>query len=150
MSNKSPFVSYSNAKNSKEFLVERLKTKFAVSIEHLLDYRGLKRKDLAEQMNVSRPYVSKMLCGDANVTIETLGSLAYELDANISIDLTPKEHMANTWLLLARKDFIAPKYEHLVSSNDSVAFLKDHEEPNYTSPHLWIDRTQDTPKVANG
>ena len=98
MSKLSAFKLYSEAKQQEGFWIERIKNKFAISIERLMDYRGLKKKDIAERLGVSRPYVTKILRGDANLTMETIGHLAYALDADVTINLSPKESKIKPWL----------------------------------------------------
>lgn len=98
MSNDSAFKIYSEAKHQQGFWVERVKSQFAVTVERLLDYRGLKKKDLADRMEVSRPYITKVLRGDANLTLETIGRLAYVLGTEVTINLSPKESQVKPWL----------------------------------------------------
>lgn len=98
MVNESVFKKYLEAKNQPAYWAERVKNQFAVSAERFLDFRQLKKKDLAQRMDVSRPYITKILRGDANVTLETIGRMAYALDAEVTINLSPKGSKIKPWL----------------------------------------------------
>ena len=63
-------------KNTIGYKVEAKKNDFAVQLEHLLDRNDVNKKELAARMETSPAYISKVLRGDANVTIETMVKLA--------------------------------------------------------------------------
>lgn len=98
MTDETVFKKYSDSKKQENYWVERVKNQFAVAVERFADFRILKKKDLAERMNVSRPYITKILRGDANLTLETIARLAYVLDAEVTINLSPKESQIKPWL----------------------------------------------------
>ena len=58
---------------------------------------GLSQTDLAKRMNVSRPYISKVLKGDVNISFGTAAKLAHALALDFSPTLTPsEEHVEET------------------------------------------------------
>jgi len=62
----------------------------AKSIEVLMAEKNISKSALAELLGTSRPYISKLLRGDANFTIETLSKVAIALDAEIKTALISK------------------------------------------------------------
>ena len=56
----------------------------------------MQQKDLAERLMVSKPYISQILAGKSNMTIETLVKLADSLEMEVNVGLSSKEEMATT------------------------------------------------------
>ena len=52
---------------------------------------GLSQTELAKRMNVSRPYISKVLKGDVNISFGTAAKLAQALALDFSPELHPRE-----------------------------------------------------------
>ncbi len=59
-----------------------------------MDAQGLSSAELARRMGTSRAYVSKVLAGEANFTIATMGKLAFALGLRVKADLAPLEEEA--------------------------------------------------------
>lgn len=57
----------------------------------VLNKAGMTKADLAEKLGVSRPRISKLLDGSANMTLRTLADIAFELGKRVSINL-PDRH----------------------------------------------------------
>lgn len=72
------------AKESDTFLAQKLSVQFARNVEDMMSKKELKQKDLAEKMNVSTAYISKVLNGNINMTLATMSKIAKALDCNIS------------------------------------------------------------------
>lgn len=78
-----------------DFCVEAAKLDFALELKRMMDQGDIKNVDLAERLGVSRPMVSKLLRGDANVTIETMARASKAVGGNIFVRIlrsncTPK------------------------------------------------------------
>ena len=75
---------YESMKGKLEYQVEELSLAFTESVllrmEELEDMTGA---DLADRMGASKPYVSKLLKGKSNFTLETLVKLARALECRI-------------------------------------------------------------------
>ena len=56
-----------------------------------MDAQGVSSAELARRMGTSRAYVSKVLAGEANFTIATMGKLAFALGLRVKADLAPLE-----------------------------------------------------------
>lgn len=88
-----------NYRASFDYIADQVKQDFAVSIEKSVTNKKLNRTDLAELLGTSKSYVTKVLSGDANLTIETMAKIVHALDLKIRIDV----YEENTHLKLASK-----------------------------------------------
>lgn len=69
---------------------ESLIVDVAEEIWQALNLAGLSKTDLAKRLNVSKPRITKLLDGSANMTLRTLADIAFELDKKITITLSNK------------------------------------------------------------
>ena len=69
---------------------EASKMKFAFRITDLLKRNSMSNKDLADKLYTSNAYVTKMLRGDQNFSIESMHKIADALDAEFCFHLSPK------------------------------------------------------------
>jgi len=67
---------FENLKDSPGFMAESNKIDFAYEIEKAISAKGISQSKFAEIVGVSPAYISKVLRGDANLTIETMTKLA--------------------------------------------------------------------------
>lgn len=72
-----------------EFWVRRAKSRFIQSLWDAMQAEDVNQKQLAERISTSTAYVSKILGGEQNFTIESMGKLAFALGREIRIDLAP-------------------------------------------------------------
>lgn len=75
-----------------EYVEENLKLDFAVAIEKAMMDREINKSDLASKIESSPAYITKVLRGDANVTIATMAKLSHALDYCVHIALARKDH----------------------------------------------------------
>lgn len=59
-----------------------------------LNGSGLSKAELAERLDVSRPRITNLLNGSANMTLRTLADIAYELGKRVSVSLQDR-HVVN-------------------------------------------------------
>lgn len=71
---------------STTYAVELVKARVSDIIYELLSEKRLTHAQLAQELNVSRPYVSKLLRGDVNFTIETLVRIARALGMHLDVE----------------------------------------------------------------
>lgn len=64
---------------------------FTSGILKRLEALGLRHQDLADRLNVSRPYISHLVSGKSNYTLETMVKVAYELGCDLTIRLEERE-----------------------------------------------------------
>jgi len=67
--------------------VELAKQDFAIEMKKAMQRSSISNAELAEALSVSRPMVTKLLRGDANMTIETMVKVAAALGSNLLLKL---------------------------------------------------------------
>ncbi len=87
---------FDNLENTPEYHAEDLKTDFAVQIHRMMKRQGISKVDLARRMDTSPAYITKVLRGDANVTIDTMAKLAWYVDGRVHLQITDK-NANNRW-----------------------------------------------------
>lgn len=75
-------------------LMNKLSIQFAKNIEALRKQKGLKKKELAEKVGVSQAYITKVMQGEANYTLETMAKFVHALEADINLQMCDKSAMA--------------------------------------------------------
>lgn len=89
------------SKQSAAFYVEAAKIDFALELNRLLERRGMTKAALARAMGVSKPMVTKVLRGDANLTIETMVKAARAAGGQIHVKICD-ENADGRWFELLR------------------------------------------------
>ena len=110
-----------NAKKRPEYWASRITLEFANSLDNFLVQKNISRKQLAEKVHVTPAYVTKVLRGDANYTVETMVKLAMAVDARVDVKLLPKETIEWHWLKdtgLKKVEFIPMMVNYSAASND--------------------------------
>jgi transcriptional regulator with XRE-family HTH domain len=80
-----------DAKLQDDYWVEKAKLHFSIELNRFFKQSGMAQKDLAEKINTSSAYVTKVFRGDANFTIETMVKLARAVDCELQIRIEPKQ-----------------------------------------------------------
>jgi transcriptional regulator with XRE-family HTH domain len=73
-----------------EFLTETAILDFTEKIVDKMHKTGLSRAELAQKLGVSKPFVTKLLNGNPNMTIKTMVSIAHALECELGVELCPK------------------------------------------------------------
>jgi transcriptional regulator with XRE-family HTH domain len=73
------------------FKVESAILKFTELLSLRMKERGITTSALAEKINVKPPYVSKILRGTSNFTLDSIIKIASAVEADFVFDLVPKE-----------------------------------------------------------
>ncbi len=76
--------------NDPEFVADYTKGKIVEDILSFMVEHKLTQSDLAQKMNKSRQYISRILNQKANFTIETISELSCALKCDLSIKLTQR------------------------------------------------------------
>jgi transcriptional regulator with XRE-family HTH domain len=66
-------------------------TEFTEDICRLMDEQGVSRAELARRLGTSRAYVTKLLGGDANFTLQTMTRVAMALGAAVHVHVAARE-----------------------------------------------------------
>jgi transcriptional regulator with XRE-family HTH domain len=80
---------FSAAQAHEEYWTERVILEFTEELTQWMELRGVSRKELAERIGSSQPYITKVLKGDVNFTLATMVKLARALGAELRIQLSP-------------------------------------------------------------
>lgn len=73
-----------------EFLTEEKILEFTERVVLEMEHRDIKRAQLAEALGKTKPFVTKLLKGNANMTVKTMVGIAQALGCNLHLDLCPK------------------------------------------------------------
>ena len=73
-----------------EFLTESAILDFTEKIVDKMQKTGLSRAELSQKLGVSKPFVTKLLNGNPNMTIKTMVSIAHALECELNFELCPK------------------------------------------------------------
>ena len=73
---------------AKMFGMAQAKSSFAITLSKARAKLGLTQKELASRLGVSQAYVSKLEGGEANPTLERIGSLLAVLGLSLTTDTT--------------------------------------------------------------
>ncbi|WP_299437675.1 helix-turn-helix transcriptional regulator [uncultured Rhodospira sp.] len=79
------------AKDSPSYQAARLSLDFTESLATRMDALRMTRADLARAIGKSPAYVSKILNGDTNFTLETMAALALAVDGEINLRLCGRD-----------------------------------------------------------
>ncbi len=106
---------------SDETKVEGVKVKFAEEVARSLRRKNLSRRQLSEMMSVSEPYVSKVLKGDANLTLKTMVKVCSALGSELSLSiLDPSDEILGTdWARLRHGKTHSHKEYECHAQNDA-------------------------------
>lgn len=74
-----------------DYLAEKLAIRFTESITELMLEKAISRAALADAMDVSRAYVTKILNAPPNLTLRSMVNVATALDASVDIQVTRRE-----------------------------------------------------------
>lgn len=61
----------------------------AKNIENIMEAKGINNTQLAEKLNCKKPYITKILSGEANLTLHSLAKISVALDSRFEIALKP-------------------------------------------------------------
>lgn len=81
---------FARIRNTATYQVEGLKVELAEQIYQVMQEQNISNAELARRLNTSRAYITKILQGDVNFTLETLGGIAHALNCEFNVELKPK------------------------------------------------------------
>jgi len=64
-----------------------LKTSIATEIRRAMDIQGISRTELARRLGVSNPYITEILSGSTNFTLDTIDKIVKAIDARIEFNI---------------------------------------------------------------
>jgi transcriptional regulator with XRE-family HTH domain len=75
----------------------KVKLDFTIQLETLMKKNGVTKADLARNIQKSGPYITKIMKGESNFTIESMVALADAVGGKIQIHIIPKEEEVVAW-----------------------------------------------------
>lgn len=84
------------ARDSVEYKIESAKIDYSEQISERLETLGLTQIELAKRMGVSAPYVTKLLRGTANLTLDSMVKIAHVLECDFALEVRPCKRTATT------------------------------------------------------
>jgi len=85
------------AQQRDSFWVQRAALEFTVDVARLMTQGKITKADLARRLGTSPAYVTKILRGDANFTIESMVRLVKAIDGRLHIHVADEDHRVR-WL----------------------------------------------------
>lgn len=79
------------------YWVEKLKLEFTKALSDQMNRRGLKKRDIANKLELSAPYMTKVMRGDENFTIETMVKLARAAGGRLHVHIAD-ENSDVSWI----------------------------------------------------
>ena len=80
-----------NARSRDDYWVEDATLQFTMQLYRLMQEQGISKTELASRIQVSQPYVTRVLKGRDNLTIATMVKLARAMGAKLQISLQHEE-----------------------------------------------------------
>lgn len=111
-----------------ELAIERAKISVAETIYCAMHQREVSKAELSRRLGKSRAYVTQILRGDANFTLDSLVRISTALDSQLEIGLIPNRLSAH-WSQLYRDrgiESIYPRWGH----------CSDYTRPNDITPAI--------------
>jgi transcriptional regulator with XRE-family HTH domain len=81
---------YSTAHKRPAYVAAGVCLALAKNIEALMNSQGITNSDLAVRLGCSKAYVTKLLRGDANLTVNTIAKISIALDAEFNFAMIQK------------------------------------------------------------
>jgi len=104
------------------FEAEKKILDFTTTLYHFMKARNISKKELAERLNTSQAYITKVFRGNANFTIATMTKLASVLDGDLHIHVTPREQNVTRWFGVIdggkQKDQAIPEWNNGLTVED--------------------------------
>ncbi len=85
---------FSTADSNFEYVAAGLCADIAKNIESLMKHQKISNVELAEKLECTKSYVTKLLRGDQNLSVKTLAKISIALDAEIKAAFIPKSAYA--------------------------------------------------------
>lgn len=82
---------HARLEKSETFQIECLKNEVSEMIYRIMDGEGVSNAEMAARLNTSRAYITKVLQGTANFTLESLYKIAHALNCDLKFKMVPKE-----------------------------------------------------------
>ncbi len=100
---------YQEAQKDPAYWTAKVTHSFAISLNNMMIKKNVTRTDLAKKVGVSKAYITKVLRGEVNFTIETMVKFAMALECVIEDIHFLNSHTDGTIFSPQKSSSIAPK-----------------------------------------
>lgn len=128
---------FSKLESSGELDLEAAKVEIAEQIYLAMEQHKISRANLAERLGNSRAYVTKILQGTANFTLESLTKIAHCLDCELQLKMIPRYQITSKFeatiqpsLNLLQSPLTSSQYSFQVESLISGPLVEPAEKEN--------------------
>lgn len=80
---------YETLHKKPEYYAELLKIEVTEAIYNLMEAKKYSKAELARKLGCKPPYITKLLRGTANITLDSLAKIAFMLDAKVETKFEP-------------------------------------------------------------
>jgi transcriptional regulator with XRE-family HTH domain len=99
---------FKEAEQTVDYWLEGAILEFTIGLGRLMDEQGVSRAELARRLGTSRAYVTKLLGGNANFTLETMTKVAMALGSAVHVHVAPRGAIVR-WKEVAASEVAARK-----------------------------------------
>lgn len=93
-------------KSSLDYQCEKVRIDFAAELWTLMEHNGVSRAKLAEKLGKSPPWVTKVLSGDSNFTINTMVELADAVGGDLCLHIAHANTVTH-WMSVHRSNAVS-------------------------------------------
>jgi len=101
-------------------------------IAEYMDTRGITKAALASRLGTSKAFVSKVLAGDANMTMRTISKILFHIGAKPEIKVVEKDTQVKWFGLIAQKD----RGSNSTVQSKSSTCGEPHDAPRVTTTDM--------------
>lgn len=105
------------ARRRDTYWAERAKLDFVVALNRLMERRGVSRTAFAKRLGSSAAYITKVMKGDVNFTIESMVKLTRALDGSLDLQVRAREDEG--------------RFIRIIDGRDAAAQITDFPETKY-------------------
>jgi transcriptional regulator with XRE-family HTH domain len=126
---------FDSVRQTLPYRVESLVLDFTDQIVNRMQYLHLSRSDFASRLGSSPAYVTKVLSGGTNFTLESMVKVADALDSEIQIQIVPKDS-TQVWLdVMAGSEEARPR---------DYALINEWRRSSRAGEGRWVAGSQDS------
>jgi transcriptional regulator with XRE-family HTH domain len=105
---------------------EMAKLEFAADLHAFMERQGIKQKIVAKALNKSEAFVSKALCGNTNLTIDSMVALAFACDGKVHLKVADVNSSTRWFEVLESKTILSRR--NLNRAAEAWASKTSHQE----------------------
>lgn len=117
---------FEKAKERETFLTASIILEFTEGLYGLMEDNNISRKELAKRLGTSPAYITKVLRGDVNFTIDSMVRLAKAVGATIQVHIGPEQVQ---WLGVVKRNKVPiPDFSQYIQTQVKTYSNKDEDD----------------------